>query len=136
MADLVERIARAILLHEEACDVDAILATTEHAGDCPFAADPKPYTCARCQAVGARGQARLILKTLAEAGLVIVPREPTEAMQFAYQGALAAYIEATPPAERKWRKRRVGGYKIQPQEKARARWHAMIAAAEAENRDA
>ena len=80
MADLVERIARAILLHEEACDVDAILATTEHAGDCPFAPDPRPYTCARCQAVGARGQARLILKTLTQAGFVIVPREPSEAM--------------------------------------------------------
>lgn len=72
-------------------------------------------------------------RALREAGIVLAPLEPTEAMLSAYSGALKAHIEAVPEADRKWRKRRTfaggpAGYKIPPDEKARCRYRAMIAA--------
>lgn len=72
-------------------------------------------------------------RALGAAGIVLAPLEPTEAMLSAYSGALKAHIEAVPEADRKWRKRRTfaggpAGYKIPPDEKARCRYRAMIAA--------
>jgi hypothetical protein len=75
------------------------------------------------------------LTALADAGYVVVPREPTDTMVRAGGGALKQYLDALPMEERaklKLRKKRLGdsaGYHIAPRLKCRLRWIAMLEAA-------
>jgi hypothetical protein len=59
--ELVEQVARALILADDGGYPDAILSATKHAGDCTEGA----WTCALCQAVEYRHSARAaILATL------------------------------------------------------------------------
>jgi hypothetical protein len=73
------------------------------------------------------------LEALKAAGWVVVPRQPTREMLLAYRGGLRSYIQSIPVEDRKrWgtRKRRGADcYDISENEKATARYRAMIAAA-------
>lgn len=96
MSDTVEVVARAIAMAEEETTdaqwVNALLAVTEHSGDCT----DEPFSCFACAAEGHRGVARAAisahLSALKEAGMVVVPQEPTRAMKDA---ALKAMTNAT-----------------------------------------
>ena|SRR5579885_791794 len=71
---------------------------------------------------------RAMVERLTAEGYRIVPVEPTPAMFKAYGGALAAYIQATPNPETRF-KRMPYGFFLRTRDKALARWRAMVEAA-------
>ena len=76
MTDMERELARAICKAEDMGDVELIFAATVHSGDCTNEA----FTCQLCLQDECLKLAVGIIAALAEAGLVIVLREPSEAM--------------------------------------------------------
>lgn len=82
-----------------------------------------------------KARGNTILSALTAAGLVIVPREPTEVMLFAYKESMKNHVRTMTPEQKqdKWgvaRMTRKNGYQFNWAEKAAIRYRAMLAARE------